>query len=348
MTESKDKRHKQVCHCLLNICEHVVNSITEKASFKLALLSKRARQTINPIQVEPPPNSQSFLSPSLPFHFSKSLQSTQRSLSLALSLSPKSTALVRITDLSTKPYLVSWRALANQAPTPDLRHRGGTQASQPRLLVVRFGEFPAPRALQSGTGFEILPPLAISSSVFQFLKGLNLNSVGLGLESVPFQFGWNLVEWNPNLEKNPVDLGLKLDEYIEIYDEVKEEQPEVCGPQIELDLGTGSSIHDLGEPPIEAVEEVHEVVDIGDTSEEGECDVEMRTADMPVPRVEAGDSFFEDYLGDAFEKVGEINLEETPHASSEPVFTVPSGETSTTGEPRRKRTKTLAGRTNLP
>ena len=122
----------------------------------------------------------------------------------------------------------------------------------------------------------------------------------------------------------------------------------VFGPQIELDLGTGSSIHDLGEPPIEAVEEVHELVDIGDTFEEGKCDVEMRTGDMLVHRVEAGDSLFEDYLGDAFEKVGEINLEKIPQTPSEPVLTIPSGETPTTGEPRRKRIKTLAERTDLP
>jgi len=172
--------------------------------------------------------------------------------------------------------------------------------------------------------------------------------VGLGFESVPFQFGWDLVEWNSKLDKNPVDLGVKLDEYVEIYDEVEEEQPEVCGPQIELDLGTKSSIHDLGEPPMEAVEEVHEVVDIWDTFEEGKCDVEMRTGDMPIPRVKAGDSIFEDYLEDAFEKVREINLEETLQIPFEPVLTVPSDETPTIGEPRRKRIKTLVGHTDLP
>jgi len=150
------------------------------------------------------------------------------------------------------------------------------------------------------------------------------------------------------LDEKPVDLGVKLDEFMEICDKVEEEQPGVFGPQIELDLGTGSSIHDLGEPPMEAVEEVHKVVEIGDTSEEGKCDVEMRTGDTPVHRVEAGDSFFEEYSGDAFEKVGEINLEKTPQTPSEPILTVPSGETPITGKPRRKRIKTLAERTDLP
>jgi len=76
--------------------------------------------------------------------------------------------------------------------------------------------------------------------------------------------------------------------------------------------------------------------------------VEMGTGDSPVRRAEGGDSIFEDYPGDAFKKVREIDLEQTPQTPSEPVLTVSSGETPTTGEPRRKRIKTLAGRTDLP
>ena len=76
--------------------------------------------------------------------------------------------------------------------------------------------------------------------------------------------------------------------------------------------------------------------------------MEMGTGDSPVSRFEGSDSHFEDYPGDAFGKVGEIDLEETPRTPSEPVLTVPSGETPTTGEPRRKRIKTLARRTDLP
>jgi len=143
-------------------------------------------------------------------------------------------------------------------------------------------------------------------------------------------------------------LGVNLDEFVEICDEFEEDQLEVCGPQIELDLGTGSSIYDLGELPIKAAEEVHEVVEIEDTSEEGKTDLEMRTGDMPIHRVEGGDSFLEDYSGDSFEKVGEINLEETPQTPSELVLSIPLDETPTTVEPKKKRIKTLAGRTNLP
>ena len=75
------------------------------------------------------------------------------------------------------------------------------------------------------------------------------------------------------------------------------------------------------------------------------ADVEMETGDMPVHEMEVGDSHFEDYPGDDFEKVGEFSPEKTPITPAEPV---PSEETPSSVEPRRKRTKTMAGRTDLP
>ena len=81
---------------------------------------------------------------------------------------------------------------------------------------------------------------------------------------------------------------------------------------------------------VEAFGEVHKVVDIGDeTSEEGKIDLELVTEDMPVHGVGGGDSILEEYLGDSFEKVGEINLEEDLQTPSEPVLSVPSDETLT-------------------
>ena len=67
------------------------------------------------------------------------------------------------------------------------------------LPIALFGEFLAIRAPQSGMGFENFPPLVISSNQFQFLKSLDLKLVGLGLESIQFRYGWDLVEWNPKL-----------------------------------------------------------------------------------------------------------------------------------------------------
>jgi len=169
---------------------------------------------------------------------------------------------------------------------------------------------------------------------------------------VPFHSGWELVEWRPKL----VDLGVGTVEIVEICDEVEEKEPEVFGPHIELNLENPS---DLGEPPVEATGEAPAMVEIEEEpSVEGKsveelgtgdepvlADVEMGSGCMLVLRAEGGDSFFEDYSRDDFEKVGEINLEETP---SELVLSVPSEEIPSSTEPRRKRIKTLAGRTDLP
>ena len=86
------------------------------------------------------------------------------------------------------------------------------------------------------------------------------------------------------MDESSIDLGVKFDELVKISDEFEEDQPEVFGPQIEIDLETGS---DLGEPPVEDAGEVHAVEVIGEeTSEEGKFDVEMGTGDTPVHRVE--------------------------------------------------------------
>ena len=57
---------------------------------------------------------------------------------------------------------------------------------------------------------------------------------------------------------------------------------------------------------------------------------------------------FEDYPGDTFEKVGEIDLDEGPQAPSEPVPSVPTNETLTREGTRKRAIKTLAWHTDLP
>ena len=139
-----------------------------------------------------------------------------------------------------------------------------------------------------------------------------MKSMGLGLESVPFHFEWDIVEWNLQLSEKLIDLGVNLVEILEIWKFAMRlrREAELFGPQIEIDL---ENVSDLGEPPVEAAGEAPSVMEIGDEpSVEGKVVEELGTGDSPVRRMEAGDSFFKDYPGDAFEKVGEINLEETP------------------------------------
>jgi len=90
-------------------------------------------------------------------------------------------------------------------------------------------------------------------------------------------------------------------------------------------------------------------VEVGeDTSEEGKIELDLGTGDVPIHEIGIGGPIFEDYPGDSFEKAGEVDLEEDPKTPAEPVPSISSVETLTRDEPRKKRMKTLAGRTDLP
>ena len=94
------------------------------------------------------------------------------------------------------------------------------QASAISNTIPAFGpELP-------GTGFETLPPLAIVSNLFKFLKYLGLESVGLSLNCVPFHEGWDLVVWKPCLSMSKwIDF-----EFERICDEIEaEDSIEVVG-----------------------------------------------------------------------------------------------------------------------
>jgi len=76
--------------------------------------------------------------------------------------------------------------------------------------------------------------------------------------------------------------------------------------------------------------------------------VAMKTGDIPVREVGEGDLHFEDYPGDNFERVGKYTPEEPSQSPSTPTPQHPAEETPSSAEPRRKRTKTPAGRTDPP
>jgi len=73
-----------------------------------------------------------------------------------------------------------------------------------------------------------------------------------------------------------------------------------------------------------------------DTSEGGKIELDLGTGDVPVHEIGGGGSIFEDYPGDSFEKVGEINLEEDPQTPAKPVPSVSSVQTLTKEEPRKR------------
>jgi len=111
------------------------------------------------------------------------------------------------------------------------------------------------------------------------------------------------------LDRKDEDL-LEVCEVVEVEDDTSKE---ALGPKIDLDLGTTSE-------PV--------------------CDFEdVCSKSLPV---------FEDYPGDTFEKVGEIVLDERPQTPSEPVPPIPTDDTLTREETRKKMIKTPAWRTDLP
>jgi len=83
-----------------------------------------------------------------------------------------------------------------------------------------------------------------------------------------------------------IDLGVTYVEILGICDEIEEEEHlEFFWPQIELDFGEGSSIHDLDEPPVE-VTGVAPTVEVKDESSVevigDKTPVEMKTGDLAV------------------------------------------------------------------
>ena len=141
--------------------------------------------------------------------------------------------------------------------------------------------------------------------------------MGKGFIDVSSGFGWDLVEWKPSVHQIGSETGVRPDEgfvevckVVEVEDDVSEEG---FGPKINLDLETGSEpVRDFGE-------------------------VSSKT--VPVS---------EDYPGDTFAKVGEIDLDEGPQTPSEPVPPVPTSGTLTKEGTRKKRIKTTVRHTDLP
>jgi len=161
-----------------------------------------------------------------------------------------------------------------------------TEELSKRCRTVIFSGILVHNAALPGTGLENPPPLAISPNLLQFLKYMDLKSVGLGLDCVPFHFGWKLVEWRSKLSV----LESNYSENLEICDETKEEEHlEVFGPQIELNLENPS---DMSEPAVEVAGVAPTVVVVVEEESSVEllevsASVEKEKRDQAVGTVEA-------------------------------------------------------------
>jgi len=175
-------------------------------------------------------------------------------------------------------------------------------------------------------GFAISPPLPITCNPFRFLKSLNLNSIGLGLKAIPFDFGWNLVIWKPfGVQFEPTAILGPNEAGIEIVDVLDDSSPP------EEDGDSDSVRTETGSEPV---------------SEQGD----FRTGPEPVPKLgEVGVDpplIFEDIVDDSFDRVTNFRNEEEVEI---PILAVQPSKGSQPSEgQKRKRIKTPAGLTYLP
>jgi len=117
---------------------------------------------------------------------------------------------------------------------------------------------------------------------------------------------------------------------------VLEEVDEGTRPEPVPDVGEEKT----GEAPVQ------EILEAGTGSEPVPEEVEQGAGAVPDLGSGEGDLHIEDFPGDEFERVGDLVAEESTQPAPAPAPKHPA-ETPLGGEPRKKRVKTLAGRTNL-
>ena len=171
------------------------------------------------------------------------------------------------------------------------------------LTGVRRGDF-------GRYGVQSITHLPIISKPFNFLKSVDLRTVGLDLGDVPSGFGWELVVWKPILEQS----------------------------ELKGDLG-----------PNEVQTEVFEIVDDSSLSKGDFVSVLEEIGSHPVSETQPESSLvFEDRLDETFPRVAGIELDEESETPRENIQTNPIEKPQTGEGLRRKRIKTPMGRTNLP
>jgi len=195
--------------------------------------------------------------------------------------------------------------------------------SSPAALPVSIASI---QAFLGGMGFESLPPLPIISKTFGFLKCVNLNSVGLGLNEIPFEFGWDLVMWKPILAQAEPKGALGPSElHIEVVNVVDDSSPS--------EEDSDSVMTETGSEPVSN-------------------QIEFGTRSEPVPEI--GETriepplVFEENVDDSFDRVPDFDKDEEAEililAFQPTTLKVPQrGE----GQ-KKKRIKTPAGRIDLP
>jgi len=147
-------------------------------------------------------------------------------------------------------------------------------------------------AILEGKGLVISPPLAIICKPFGFLKSINLSLVGLGLDEIPFEFGWNLVVWKPVVvQSEPKGVLRPSQAHVEVVNVLNDSSPsegdsdsvmaETGSKPIseQAEFGTGSEpVPEIGEmriePPLIFEEDVDDSFDrVADFEKDEEVEI---------------------------------------------------------------------------
>jgi len=183
-------------------------------------------------------------------------------------------------------------------------------------------------AFLEGIGLVISPSLPIVCNPFKFLKSLDLTLVGLGLNEIPFDFGWELVIWKSfgvqfgsKAILGPNEAGFDV---VDVLDESFPSEDDGHSDTVRVKIGP---------------EPVSEMGDLGIGPE-------------PVPKVsEAGvepPSVFVDHADMSFDKVADFEGDE----EVDPPVVILQPKTISLPQPsegpRKKRIKTLVGYTDFP
>jgi len=199
----------------------------------------------------------------------------------------------------------------------------GLRTETSTLLVLSSISIELLTVILEGKGPEISPPLPIIYKPFGFLKSINLSSVGLGLNEIPFKFGWDLVVWKPVVvQSEPNGVLGPSEAHVEVVDALDDSSP-FEGDSDSVMVATRA------EP----------------VSEQGE----FRTGPEPVP--ETGEVepplVFEEDVDESFDKVADFEKDKEVEIPILAVQSTTLKVPQTSEGQKKKQIKTLVGRTDL-
>jgi len=211
--------------------------------------------------------------------------------------------------------------------------------SSPPASLAETMPATSPPAPVGGMGFNFLPSLPIISKIFGFLTSLHMRSVGFELSDVRPEYGWDLVLFEQTVEQTGSGGVVESSEALTVSESVLESCEVQSGSDIVFEpSGVLSGVEDSPGPVFNSVS------GLGETG----------TGPEPIPDLGEARTepslIFEESLDDPFDnldQIADIDKDEGSDTLIKIVQTKPVQILQTGEGQRRRRFKTLAGRTDL-